>query len=505
MGKRRHSKRKQRQLWWIAILTFAVFCMLLWESDREKKKPVEESVKLLHSFSGESREEEEKTQKKYRDREIRVLIKTDGFASLFHRQVDFTSDGPYTVSVDGKQTLCKKGEKISFRSGGQWKGKKIVITPASERRLQILSVARQSRHPRYRGRIQLTWKKKGFLVCNRLSLEQYLYAVVPSELSTRSEMEALKAQAVCARSYACNQMKSKRYDKYQADVDDSVAFQVYNNIPEDARSRKAVDSTEGIVLSRKNQLVQAYYYSTSWGYTADGKDVWNTEGDIAYLKSRFQITPESRKKTGKKAQSLSEEKAFLNFLRHPGCETYDSGAQWYRWSVSIERQSLSSRIDGLLSACYSENPDLVLTQTADGGYQRKALRPMGTVKKIRVERREDSGLVTEIVLVGTGNVVKVMTQYNIRRVLAPLYERVSCGGGKQKSRVQLLPSAAFSIGVLTEGKQTSFVITGGGMGHGAGMSQCGAARMAKLGSDYREILDHYFAGTELASLSALEG
>lgn len=506
MGKRNHKKRKVHQIWWIAILTLLVFCMLLWESGPIKKNPTVQSIKLLGGFSATpAPKKNDASQRQETKQKIRVLLKTTGFASLFHKDVSLASDQKYTVAIDGKETEYDAGKKVTFHSSdGQWKGKKIVVKPSSGKRLQMLSVKRQDRCPKYRGSIELTWKKSGFLACNILSLEEYLYAVVPSELSTSSEMEALKAQAVCARSYAYNQMKSRRYDRYHGDVDDSEAFQVYNNVPEDSRSREAVKSTRGMVLTKGGKVVQTYYYSTSWGYTADGRDVWNTDSDIAYLQGRLQIVEDSRKDAGKKEEDLSEEDAFLSFLHHPGCETYDSGASWYRWNVSIGQDSLSARIDNLLSACYSQNPYLVLTQTKSGKYVKKPLKSMGTVRKIRAEHRTESGLVTEIVIVGSKNVVKVVTQHNIRKVLAPLYERVTYNDGKSHSTMSMLPSAAFCVGTVTEGEKVSFLFAGGGLGHGAGLSQCGAACMAKLGKGYQDILLHYFTGTKLMDMADLK-
>lgn len=504
---RKIRKRKQREyrLWWIAILTVLVFCMLIWESDREQKKAVVQSVTKINASSASPKQDRGKEKKQENNKKIKVLIKTDGFASLFHKKFVVTSEEDYVVAIDGKKTTYPAGKKVAFRwEDKKWKGKKIVISPGTGKQLQMLSIKRQDRNPKYRNQIRLTWKKQGFLVCNILPLEEYLYAVVPSELSTGNKMEALKAQAVCARSYAYNQMKSQRYTRYHAHVDDSVDFQVYNNIPEDRRSRKAVNDTRGMVLTKDEKVVQTYYYSTSWGYTADGQDVWNTANEISYLQSKFQITSESQKKTGKTEKKLSGEEEFLYFLNHPECDTYDSKAEWYRWRVIIGQKSLSARIDGLLAACYRENPNLVLTQTKSGRYVKKPVKTMGLVKKIRVEHREESGLVTQIVIVGSKNVVKVLTQYNIRKVLAPVSEDITYHQEKNHTRMQMLPSAAFCIGTVTEGDDVSFLFTGGGLGHGAGLSQCGAARMAKLGKTYEEILLHYFTGTQLLSMNDLE-
>lgn len=84
---------------------------------------------------------------------------------------------------------------------------KITIQPKDGGKITVHSIKRQNRTPSYRGEITLLPKKNGFLVRNSLPLEQYLYAVVPSELSTSNGMEALRAQAVCARTYANNRSR----------------------------------------------------------------------------------------------------------------------------------------------------------------------------------------------------------------------------------------------------------------------------------------------------------
>lgn len=456
--------------------------------------------------AGKKETEAFKKKKVTEETQIRVLLKTNGFESFYHSDVKITSDKAFSVMVDGQEKSLAAGKTVTFSaSDSSWKKKKIVLEPTGGARLKVKSITRQSIHPSYRHRIQLVWKKQGFLVINQLPLEEYLYAVVPSELSTTNKMEALKAQAICARSYAYQQMNSDRYDKYHADIDDSVSCQVYNNVPEDRRSRKAVKSTRGmVVVDKKNRVIQTYYYSTSWGYTASGQDVWNTASEVPYLKERLQITESSQKKSGIKSLNLSSESTFENFIREEYCDTYDSSSGWYRWNVMLMAKSLSARIDNLLATCYASNPENVLTQENDGSYTVKALKPIGRIKKLRVEKREKSGLVTELVIVGKKNVVKVCTQYNIRVVLAPLYELIYYNDGASQTTMSLLPSAAFYIVDATKDNETAFQIVGGGFGHGTGMSQCGAQEMAKEGKSYREILAHYYAGTHVTTLSKLE-
>lgn len=425
-------------------------------------------------------------------KKIRILLTNSAFSSAYHEQIIITGTKGMTVSQGKQKKKYSAGEKLSISASETSKGK-TVICPESDGRLQLLSVRRQNRHPKYRGVLEVKQTKQGLTLINELTLGEYLYAVVPSELSTGHPMEALKAQAVCARTYASIHLRSERYEEYGADMDDTTACQVYNNIPEDKRSRQAVKETAGQTVTQNDKLVSTYYYSTSWGKSASGKEVWNTDTDIPYLKSCMQTANQ-----GNGAEyNLSTESAFRNFLQKKNTVTYDSDADWYRWKLRISSNALTAQIDSLLASCYYSDATKVLTQTSSGKYQSKPLKPMGKIRKIRIEKREKSGLVTELVIVGTENVVKVCSQYNIRRVLSPGSANIYYGGGK--TTMSILPSAAFYFeDDITEDGHLDFVIYGGGCGHGTGMSQCGAVEMAKQGKKYQDILKYYFSGCEVA-------
>lgn len=487
----------------LSVLVLACLTVEAWRrgvfSEKEKNAGKERTAQE----QTEQNNGKAKKKKVTEDMKVRVLLNTTNFTSLYHKKVKITSKRPFSVTVDGEKKVYEAGDTVSYQvSDNSLKKKKIVIAPEEEGKLKVLSITRQNINPAYRGTIQLKWTKNGFLLTNKLLLEEYLYAVVPSELSTKNNMEALKAQAICARSYAYQQINSARYDKYQADLEDSVDCQVYNNVPEDARSRKAVKSTHGMVVAnQKNKVIQTYYYSTSWGHSASGKDVWNTKSEVPYLQEKLQITDKSRKKSGIDEVNLANENNFRTFIQTDSFDTYDSDSEWYRWDVMITEESLSGRVDAALASCYAVNPKYVLTQKNDGSYKQGVLKPIGKIKKLRVEKREKSGLVTELVVVGKKNVVKVCTQYNIRKVLSPVYEAISYNEGKSKTTMSMLPSAAFYIVDATKDNKSAFWFVGGGFGHGTGMSQCGAQKMAKSGKSCEEIIKHYFAGTKLLNLS----
>ena len=126
--------------------------------------------------------------------------------------------------------------------------------------------------------------EQGIVLVNELPLEEYLYAVVPSEMPASYPQEALKAQAVCARTYAYRYILRAGIPELGAHVDDTTAYQVYHNIEEHAASTTAVKETDGVLLTYEGEAAGNYYYSTSCG---TGTDVVSWQGgngeEVPYL------------------------------------------------------------------------------------------------------------------------------------------------------------------------------------------------------------------------------
>ena len=93
----------------------------------------------------------------------------------------------------------------------------------------------------YPGELQYYEEAQGWVIINEVPLEEYLCRVVPSEMPSGYAAEALKAQAVCARTYAVWQMQEYAYPEYKAHVNDSVSYQVYNNVESQEETRQAVE------------------------------------------------------------------------------------------------------------------------------------------------------------------------------------------------------------------------------------------------------------------------
>lgn len=231
-----------------------------------------------------------------------------------------------------KIKTLKAGKAFTLKKSSSWLKKGTVLfTPKKNGKLKLCSIRRSCGNPSYRGTLEVTKTKQGLIIINELLLEEYLYAVVPSEMPVSYGIEALKVQAVCARCYAYSQLGSHAMEAFHADVDDSTSYQVYNNVAETQDSKKAVDATAGLVpVSADHHMITAYYYSTSCGYTANLSDAWerkedgadaaNTEaididtaaqqGSSSYLIGKPQFI---KQKEAEKALDLSKEKISVIF------------------------------------------------------------------------------------------------------------------------------------------------------------------------------------------------
>jgi stage II sporulation protein D len=115
-------------------------------------------------------------------------------------------------------------------------------------------------------------------------MQEYLYGVVPREMSKTWPLEALKAQAVVARTFAIT--NQNKFMHLGFNMDNSVLSQVYGGYDwEGPISNQAVDETIGMLLYYNTTLASAYYHSNSGGYTANSENVWSSE--VPYLRSVF--------------------------------------------------------------------------------------------------------------------------------------------------------------------------------------------------------------------------
>lgn len=190
------------------------------------------------------------------------------------------------VSVDGEGIIATRenGDAVALNPPVLARPAKngVVVDGTIYRRLTFsASSALQVNGKPYRGTAEISLGEKGILVVNELALEDYLVGLINCEISSTWPIEAVKAQAVIARTYALNRKEARRSSLYH--LESSVIDQVYDGCEiEDSRARRGVSETAGEVLTYNGAIIQAFYHSSCGGRTESAENVWGAR--LPYLK-----------------------------------------------------------------------------------------------------------------------------------------------------------------------------------------------------------------------------
>ncbi len=451
--------------------------------------------------------------------DIRVLIKASDYTDILHTEVTLTADSDFLLQYGNgenmQEELFTKGNKVTIDTDSDYfVGERIYIVPTVlTGRVRLLSVNRSQGTPSYRGHIELLRTAEGIAVVNELPLEEYLFSVVPSEMPASYPLEALKAQAICARTYAYGHMLRAGYPRYGAHVDDSTSYQVYNNITEADSTTTAVKETYGqMILIEGGTVANTYYYSTSCGVGTTAH-IWKTTEaqTLDYLKSS-RLSPESLLQTDDRAVTagnngdtaeaapveLMDEEVFYDFITEIHAEDYEAQEGWYRWTYTVKEIDVDRMLE-VLKKRYDANQMLILT-LKDGDYISQNIKSFSKVTDITIVKRGPGGVADEMVIATDKGTYKVISEYNIRAVLCDGVTKVVRQDGSEVSMPNLLPSAFFVIEPSHDKKNVvGYNIIGGGFGHGVGMSQNGAKNMALQGLRAEQILNFFYEGCEICS------
>ena len=294
---------------------------------------------------------------------------------------------------------------------------------------------------RYRGLMRLLPRGEAVRAINVAYMEDYLRGVVPPEIGPRadSEIEAVKAQAVAARTYAMAHLK--QYDNEPFDIKSSIMDQVYEGASvENKLVNRAIDETAGRVIMYQDEMINAYYHSTCGGRTDDIDDVWDRK-EVAYLKS------------------VDDDAA---------C----SWSKYYNWTEIFTEKQLRGRLEQYLAS--------------DRG---RDLR-VGRIKDITLSERTAGGRVRTMV---------VRTEYD---TFTFHKDRIRWVVGRTSNPDLILPSDRFDVDIERNGNGDILSVTyhGQGYGHGVGMCQCGAIGLSREGWTFDSILTHYYSNVEIKKL-----
>ena len=299
----------------------------------------------------------------------------------------------------------------------------------------------------YRGGLTLRANNGAMMVINSVPLEDYLYGVVPQEVVPSWPAAALEAQAVAARTYALHTMEENKGKLY--DVSTSTDHQVYNGVSgETQATTNAVNKTKGMVMLYNQRPINALFHSDGGGYTEDSVNVWGS--DVPYLK---------------------------------GVKDFSTGTSTSNWTVTTSRQALESKLNAA-SKGVGKLKSIQLTPLGKPGQQ--------------TSDRGVSGRIKSATFIGTAGKTTVdgdslRSILGLKSTLFDFYVNHNPATGTGKAYHNFT------------GNNDTVYIKGHGWGHGLGMSQWGAAEMAKRATPgdtnyYQTILRHYYSGITLKKM-----
>lgn len=332
-----------------------------------------------------------------------------------------------------------------------------------------------SKQNSFRGQVEFLRKTDSDMtIINVLPMEEYIYGVVPNEIQASSNIEAIKAQAIAARTFAYKTInKHAAYGFNLCTTTDCHVYKGYSS--ENPNSNKAVDDTKDMVVTYNGGLAETLYFSSSGGRTESAVNVWGN--DFPYLRS-------------------VEDK-------------YESGNSYhYNWTVSYTVEEISQKLKNY---------------------------GVGTVTSIEITKTSDAGRATEVVIKGTSKPEGVVIKNDRCRTFLGLdsqwYTINGAGGNTANDKFYIknkgvtkqfneitVKNASGQTKILSSGKVTvigangtkdtaststqttnakGFTFVGKGWGHAVGMSQEGAKGYADAGYTYDQILAHYYTGTKI--------
>ena len=351
---------------------------------------------------------------------------------------------------------------------------KIILMMNSEEKVKVMPGEAsgkvgtvQYKGKKYRGSmIMQSLAGSNITLINELPFDQYLYSVIPSEMPAAWHLEALKAQAVAARSYAL--VTIGRHTDQGFDLCSTEHCQAYKGLEQEKESStQAVNATKGKILLYNGKPISAFFHSSSGGHTEDSENVWGTKTD--YIRG-------------------VEDK-------------YCLGSPHDNWTIELDKAEIKKKL-------------------SESGID------LGDITDIRILDVSSYGRVTKLEIKGT-KAARVFEKEKIRNIIgtrtmksiwynletdADIFVKGTLSGNVDPGRTSDMyivsasgktkiysPSNRVSVKGMNGVKEynvipVTYTFNGKGFGHGLGMSQYGAKGMAEAGYNYKEILEHYYKG-----------
>ncbi len=407
--------------------------------------------------------------------EVRVLLSIGSTASF-----TFTPVGEYTLREapdlqlgNEELTITMVGSRPSLTVGGK-------TVSASSLTLLSGDYGGTSAYIRLKNKEygtctylgNLTFDGKGgyLRAVNTLPVEQYLYGVVPHEMSNSFPVDALKAQAICARSYAM--AKCSRYATRSYDLGDTSNDQVYKGYAsKNTRAIAAVNATAGQVLTYEGDIIEAFYSSSNGGQTERTGNVWSE--DYPYY-----INADDPYDL---ANPSSME--YLAFI--PQVYTEETIA-------AMDRDVYGALLRGAYAAA-GENVTLLTTVSVsphESDYEQPSRCYLLTDVTLTVKKADGT----------EGQVTVTLT---LAELLYGAAENTLGQIGARNYTLRMRGAEPASASIAGN-EFPGWKLTMRRYGHGVGLSQRGAQQRARDGQPYADILSFYYAGTAISTVGSYD-
>lgn len=350
----------------------------------------------------------------------------------------------------------------------------------------------------YRGYLKFEQKGNALTAVNVVDLEQYVYGVVPSEMPVSYGLEALKAQALTARTYAVNTAHNHQNQGYE--MCDTIHCQVYKGYTiEHATANQAVDDTAGMVIYYQGEPIQAVFSASGGGYTENSENVWYNA--VPYLRAvpelaEYTNNPWTKTITLSELDSLTKRQGDnIGTVQDIVITKLSTGGRVQEMKIvgsAGEKVLTKESIRTYFSPACGSLPSKMFQINKKGGeigvyggtYQggttdNTAIQPQQPEPPIAKEHS-----LTEAVQKG----IVAKTEGTLSMMNGKKIEQTKQGG---LTPVASQAYTVYDVNIPTV-ENGKFVFEGVGNGHGVGMSQNGAKGMADMGYTYDQIIKHYY-------------
>ncbi|OQB24314.1 MAG: Amidase enhancer precursor [Firmicutes bacterium ADurb.Bin182] len=411
-------------------------------------------------------------------KDVRVLLSLDKQTSVFFTPVGrFTlKEAPGIAVGNDELEIRAVGGRVSLSVGSK------TVTAAS---ITLLSGGygkkedyirlKNARYGTctYLGNMTFDVFEGGIRAVNTLPMEQYLYGVVPYEMSNSFPIEALKAQAVCARSFAA--ARCSRYFDRAYDIRDTSDDQVYHGYAsKNARAIAAVDATVGQVLTYEGDIIEAFYSASNGGQTEKTGNVWSS--DFPYYVNAddpFDIL---------NASSLEER----SFIPEKYCER----------TLKLMDRGVLQKLEQAAYEAAGREVNLIETV-----YVMPKNPSYGEPSRCYTEA--DVTLVVGFSEDGLSKTGQLTVTLSLEDLNFGSFENMFGKIGAKKTRLRMRGAERGSYRSKGE-THGGYFLTERRYGHGVGLSQRGAQERARFGQCYTDILSFYYANTALASIGSFD-